>query len=505
MSLLKAITDRISFRKYLGNPVILILLLFLAIILAYFNIWKSYFLGWDDFIWSGIVHNRSSFAAVIQGFNHAPTYLEAVRIWILDRLFNLNSEPYYWLSIFFHGINTCIIFSLVNLWTHRRSIGFLAAILFAVKFSYFEVITSTSAMEYSFWGIFFLLSITFFGLYLERRKSYLYWISVLAYALLAASMQFALVLPLVLIAYQFTFGLRNSRIRSLSWGDLKPHIPFWVIWIIYLSIQVYLIYQGTSEAISSKQSYEIGLHIFTNLIYLVFLIVPNIHIPAIQNFISIYINQQWINLFWGLSIGLAIFCHLIAIILFWKGSSLVRWGLCLIYLPFLPYLLWNGDFIAAPRYLYLSSIGFSLLLALLIIKIDELLKKRNFLYYRIVSIGLVTIILLANITLIQIRIQKDIENGQLKRAFVTEFQMKYLNVEPATHFYFEVPEAKYTGLQYACTYFFPLQQNIICTAFVSDEQSQEEILSNVKGESVYLLRISDIGINQVYPTDLSDK
>jgi hypothetical protein len=238
-----------------------------------------------------------------------------------------------------------------------------------------------------------------------------------------------------------------------------------------------------------------------NLFYLVFLAVPNVHIEQIYNFLTGYVSAGMVEAIWQLSVGLAIVGHVLAAILLWKGSNLVRFALALIYLPFLPYTMWGGTFAGATRYLYLPSIGFSILVALLLIWLYDQLRHREGIGYRFVVPALVTVLLVANLVVIQVWVQRHIQNGEFRRPFVTQMAATFQDIESESRIYIEVPTEKFKDLRSSCILVF--KQTVHCEAFVSGQRSLEDVINSDSEGAVYWLEATGDGFVQVYPPSAS--
>jgi hypothetical protein len=485
------------YKRLRDNSLVQVLALSLSILICYYGLWNAYFASKDDFRWIGLIRRRNTIGEAILGLGNGARFLNCAMIWVKTRLFDLNPTPYFWSSLLQHAIVTYIVYRLVEFWTRRRATAFLAALLFATTFSHYEVVTSVSASDYSFWAIFYLMTVALFGIYLRRRALPWYLGSVGVYAVLAFGHDFTLSMPLVLLAYHLTLGRGSRKMRSLGWPDIRLHFPYWILWGVHVAINLIFILQGTSEALYSKEAYEPGLHMIGNLFYLVCLVVPNAHLAPIYNFLTAHVSAGLVEAIWQLSVGLAIVGHVLAGICFWKGSPLVRFALALIYLPFLPYTLWRGDFAEATRYLYLPSIGFSILLALFFVRLYDYLRQRDRFGYRLVVSGFVTILVVANLIVIQVWVQRHIENGKFRRPFVTQLATDFQDVEPGCRIYIEVPAEKFTDLEASCVLVF--RHWVHCEAFVCGERSIADVTRGVSEKPVYWLQATTEGFSQVYP------
>ena len=223
----------ILFDRLKNSLYIQVLLLILSILICYYGLWNAYFANGDDFGITGWVMNQPTISEAVQGYGSGVRFLNYAAIWTRTRLFGLNAAPYLWSSLLHHVIVTYIFYQLVGFWTQRRSIAFLAALLFAIKFSYYEVVTSVSASDYSLWAIFYLATLALFALYLRQRLVLVYLSSVGAYILLAFAHDFTLSMPLVLLAYHLTVGRGSRPIRSIGWSDIRLHVQAFSVSFVY--------------------------------------------------------------------------------------------------------------------------------------------------------------------------------------------------------------------------------------------------------------------------------
>lgn len=490
--------DPISFKQLKNNTLVHIAILCLTLFVCYYGLWNAYFATGDDFGITAWVMDQPTIVEAIQGYGNGVRFLNYAQIWIRTRFFGLDAMPYYIASLVHQAILAYIFYRLVEFWTRQRVTALLAALIFVVSFTHYEVVTSVSASDYSWWAIFYLTSLTLFAFYLKEGSRLLYLASIGAYAILGLAHDFTLNLPLVLLAYHLTVGRAGRDLRTLGWSDLKLHFPYWAIFSIHVAIQLSFVLLGTSEAIYSEQDYKPGLHMPGNLFYLVFLLIPNVKSGPIYSFLTDLIGSGQVELIWQLTGVLAVIAHGLAAFCFWKGSPLVKFGIALIYLPFLQYTLWEGDFAGAPRYLFLPSLGFSLLLALLFVRIYEFLSQKEGAVYRFAVPAAATLFLLANILIVQIWVQRHIDNGKFRRAFTTQLAQDFKDAEPGTLIYIEVPEDKFTDLQFSC-YLVLGTKAIRCESFVTGERSLEEISNVSNSGPIYWLQASEQGFTQIYP------
>lgn len=466
------------------------------ILTCYYGLWNAYFC-FDDFWMLGKVRHLASLSdAIWAEFGYSVRLLYDAILWAQVRLFDLAASPYYHVSLLQHFIVTLMVYWLVGFWTRHRTVALFSALLFGTAFSHYTVITLISGSAYSLAAIPYLMTLALFALYLQRHTLPRYLGSLGMFVLTLLLKEF-FTLPLVLLAYHLTLGRDSGQVRSLSCRDIGLHLPYWILLAIYLALQVRFIQSGSSEAVMSTQVYGPGLHMIGNLLYLVFLAVPNVHSPPIYSFLTAQSARPLVETIWWLTVALAIAGHSLAVYWFWKGSALVRFALALIYLPFLPYTFWQGSFAGAPRYLYIPSIGFSLLFAFLLVRLHDYLRERGKPGYRLVVPSVVAALLVVNLIVIQVWVQRHVENSTLRRAFVTQLESDYQDIDPEARIYIEVPAGKFIDLRSACRLVF--RQPVRCEAFVSGERSLADITGSSSGEPIYWLRVTAEGFRQVYP------
>ena len=95
-----------------------------------------------------------------------------------SKLYRLHFAPYAYLSIFFHIINSLLVYFFVTRLTKNRTIGFLTGIFFATWYISHQAITWISAYASTLGStLFLLLSLNFFLKYQDEKskKKYYYF------------------------------------------------------------------------------------------------------------------------------------------------------------------------------------------------------------------------------------------------------------------------------------------------------------------------------------------
>ena len=476
------------------------------VLIVYFGMWHAYFASLDDFWITGWVRHRANLWMALQGYGSGVRFLNYAPIWLKTQLFGTDAVPYLWSGLVQFLLVVWLVYALARqaARTHAQApaIALLTALCFAVSYTHYEVVTYISASDYTLWAACYIGIVLLFLRYLQTEARPAYGGAVLLYGLLALGHDFTLNLPLVLLAAHLTVGWHKGSLWQIRPTDLRPHLPFWLIWALHVSLQFYLVFTGTSEAVYSVVDYGPGLHMLSNLRYLIFLLLPNMAIAPIYNFLHSQLTVFALDLLWQVLMGLGVLLQLILLLLAVKGTRLVRFGVALIYLPFLQYTPWHGHFIEAPRYLTLPSIGFALLLGVgLNYLLNRVAEERWPL--RLVFAGVVLFVFF-NVTIIQIWIQQHVANSELRRTFVTELEHHYLDqIGPDAEVWIEVPAAKYSDLEASCRLVFPYY--VPCHTFIGDGATAGppgvELGNTTHAKSLFWLKVTPVGIVQRLPLE----
>lgn len=468
-----------------------------VIVFTYFGMWRAYFATLDDFGITGWVRHQATWWDAVQGYGSGVRFLNYLPIrWKTD-LFGIDAGPYLWSSLVQYLVLTWLVYVLAALLLRGSRCALLAALLFAVNYSHYEVVTYISASDYTLWGSFYLGVLVLFVWYRHNGRRLLYWGAVALALPLAFAHDFTLSLALVLTAYTVTIGLGRHSLWSLQWRDVWLLLPFWLIWGVHVGLQLYLVLVGTSEAVYSDNLYTPGLHMLSNLRYLIFLAIPNMTIDPIQNFLTAQLPGDVIAALWAGAMVLGVLAHVVLLWLFWRGNPVTRFAVALIYLPFLQYTPWHGHFIEAPRYLLLPSVGFSLLMATLLRTVIRWIGEQRAFRY---AIGLMVVLCfygIANVLVVQVWVERHVENGLFRRTFVTALMADYPQLSHQDQLWIEVPKAKFLDLEAACRLVYV--EYVPCRAFVTGEAPPQQMNDLGSRGTFYWLRATDTGIEQIEP------
>ena len=243
-----------------------------------------------------------------------------------------------------------------------RFLPFIAAMLFAVHPIHTEVVAWAGGVTDLSFTLFFLLA---FYLYILSAESTLHqkglsFLSVLAFFLATLCKEPALTFPLILVVYDYAF--RREAFGPFEY--LKRYSPYMGAAVVYFILRFYAL--GGFAPVrrhGELSAYEYTINAFSLFRqYLQKLVLP-IDLSAYHVFSPLSSLLEPIGLL-SLAVSMAFAA---AVLLAMKKNRPALFALVLIFVPLLPslYIPGTGENTFAERYLYLPSLGFVLLVALL--------------------------------------------------------------------------------------------------------------------------------------------
>jgi len=291
-------------------------------------------------------------------------------------LFGLTPWGFHLVNILFHaGVIVLVFFISCRLVVMTRPsfakmVSFIAALLFATHPIHTEAVTWIACFPELSFTLFYLWSLYVYigavqgeDIVSPRRYS----LSLLLFVLATLCKETAVTLPLLLVVYDYC-NAQNSY-RPLRY--IKRYIPFLLAATLYLVMRT-LVLSGIAplKRHSALSVYEYIINIFPLFAqYLGKLIVPiNLKVYYVFHPISSLLTTLG-------AISLVVtLTFAIGVLVSWGKNKLIFFNLMIIVIPLLPvlYIPALGDNTFTERYLYLPSLGFVLLVALLIGRIIEL-------------------------------------------------------------------------------------------------------------------------------------
>jgi len=321
-----------------------ILLIILIILLAYSNIFFNDF-AFDDIHF--IVEDSN-----IKSVNIVKFFTEDVRgvyrpfktlaIAISYKLYGLNPVGYHFNSLIVHILASILVYKISMQIFKKENTALISALLFATHPIHTEAITFMT-VNFDVIGIVFALAAFFFYM---KEKTYL---PNIFFLLAAFTYEITLILPLLLILYDFSF-------KKLK---IKKYISYFAILFFYFFIRFFII-----KVVARNTGYPGGSFFVTMLTIT----------KAIILYIKLLILPIGLTLGHTFSLATSIFepMVLISILLiialiaaaFFTKKKIIKFSILWFFISLLPVL--NIIPIQTPfeeRYAYLASVGFCLLLA----------------------------------------------------------------------------------------------------------------------------------------------
>ena len=339
----------------LNTGLIRILIIGLLVALAFYPIATLYFTG-EDFVFVHFVAAGKAFAEPVQNLFYRPV---PNLLWQADyTLWGLNASGYHITNLIVHFANTILVGVITRQVGLKSPWSWLAMTLFLFQPIHVEPIAWVAGRPDLLATFFFLISLQTGIRYFEKGSLLLYIISLLSFGLGLFSKEIVLSMPIFLLGWiLWTQRANFSKVNTLKL--LVKFLPYLIVIIIYIAVRIVML--------GSLGGYEGGLvwwDIPWNL-------TVGLWLPLLYpvNLASL-----------GLGAGL-IFVIVLSVIYGWLGWSVWRKRDQLVPqlsgLIFSVGLIYAGMLLALPnspvrtdleqsRFLYLPSIGFCLLLAILL-------------------------------------------------------------------------------------------------------------------------------------------
>jgi tetratricopeptide (TPR) repeat protein len=284
-------------------------------------------------------------------------------------IFGLKPWGFHLVNILFHAGVSVLVFiiglRLLSEAQHQASAShmipsFIAALLFATHPIHTEAVTWVAGLTDLSFTFFYLLA---FYLYIQSGTDFkgAYLFSVASFFLASLCKEPALTLPIILIAYDYTFKKYRYRISNY----IMRYVPYLIVAGVYFILRSHALGGFAPQKRHVELStYQYFINIFPLFMqYLEKLILPiNLNAFHVLHPVYSFTEAKAILSF----IIAAAFVVLIFITL--KKNRSIFLSLLFILIPLLPvlYIPFLGENTFAERYLYLPSVGFVFLAALLL-------------------------------------------------------------------------------------------------------------------------------------------
>lgn len=286
----------------------------------------------------------------------------------LNYYFNgLNPAGYHIINILFHFLNATLVFFLLKLFLKNNSFwpAFLSALFFLTHPVYTEAVVYISCRSTLLSSLFFLLSVF---LYVSKdadgiggpQKRNLYLGSFFAYLCGLLTKEVVIVLPLILLIYDFIFTA-DCRPKTF-WTLLKRyHLAFLILSIFYLLWRKYL-FGAFGTIYPMRSTYEnILSQLKVSIFYIKLYLLPvNLCVGrSVATSKSILEPVVLVSFLVTIILSLAAFFNC-------RKGKLLAFAILWYFVTLLPKFIGSLGLLAAEHQLYLPSVAFIIALAVLI-------------------------------------------------------------------------------------------------------------------------------------------
>ena len=280
---------------------------------------------------------------------------------------NINPFMFHFTNLLLHLLISLSVFWFVYALLKKFNLAVLAALLFGVHSLHVESVAWISERKDVLYSLFFVLSLISYVKYVDYQKTKYYIFSMLLFllSLFSKGQAVSLAVTLILIDYLRGRKLLNRKV-------ILEKLPFFIFAIIFGLIAVGA--QKQSEALVDEQGYDFlqrtAIASYAFVVYIRQLLIP-VNLSAIYPYPDI-IHQTIPGLYYLMILPAAA----IGIFFFWllkKQKKEVAFAIgffivnIFLLLQFIPV----GSAVHADRYVYIPSIGYVLLIAILVMKFIE--------------------------------------------------------------------------------------------------------------------------------------
>jgi Flp pilus assembly protein TadD len=289
------------------------------------------------------------------------------------QLFGLWEPGWHLMNLLVHAGATVAIYFLLKRLSGDRVIATIAALIFGLHPAHVESVSWISGIPDPLAALFYVPSLIWYVRYRTEGEKKFLVASVIAYGLSALCKETPLALPLVFIAWEFARTQPKRNFNTRMRETIPQLIPYALMAGAYLVLRF---------SVLGRISWK---HPFMAQVpdYAIWMTVPYVFVSYLRHLIAPF----YLSLIYGTSFVTSAtdprFLVPAAILLFvavllWvyrqKLSGNVWIALALIVAPLLPVLnlrVFHFEYIVQDRYLYLPSIGFCYLIAILIIRLSR--------------------------------------------------------------------------------------------------------------------------------------
>jgi hypothetical protein len=297
---------------------------------------------------------KASFTEVFLS-NYAPVHIIS---YMLDYSFwDLNPTGYHLTNLVIHATNAVVLYLLTKKITGNPGVSFATALLFSVHPLNIENVAWVTERKTLLATFFSLLSLLVYLKFRDKRTMKLFIIAFSLFALALLSKPVAVVVPLIITAYEMCFGNIKKRERLL------PQAPYYLLALLMAKVTVWA--QMSTDAVKSENlSVDILLNtVYPTMVPIFWKYIKLIIAPfGLSGFYDTQIYTSWLDPYVAVSVtAWAAVC--IAVV--WKGSPQIKFWFLWFWIWLLPVSnIIPLEVYYADRYMYMPAVGVLLLFTL---------------------------------------------------------------------------------------------------------------------------------------------
>jgi tetratricopeptide (TPR) repeat protein len=298
-------------------------------------------------------------------------------VWLLlnYQLFGANPMGWHATTVLAHLAATAMVYFTARRLTRNHSVGLLAALIFGLHPIHIEAVAWISGVTEPLLAVPFLGSFLCFARARESGSRRWWAASLLLYVVAMLLKETALILPAMCFLYEWIYRPQGGRAAEPQAGRLvsalRVSVPFLLLTAAYVPLRIYALH-GFSHPVNPV-SLRVDLLTFPSLLW--FYVTKLVYPVGL----SIFYDTPYVLEFGTRAVllpllGVASVAG--ALILMWRHrpSQVLPFSAALLLVPLLPLFnlsTFQAGEIAHDRYLYLPSVGFSILAALALLAIRE--------------------------------------------------------------------------------------------------------------------------------------
>jgi len=360
--------------------------------------WGNAFRAFTSDVWS---FQRETLSTDISPAYYRPLF--TAYLTLNYKLFGLWEPGWHLMNLLVHVAVTVAVYFLLKRLSGNRLVAALATMIFGLHPAHVESISWISGIPDPLAALFYVPSLLWYVRYREEGGGKWLTASVVAFGLGILCKETPLVLPLVLCAWELTRQTSKPR-PALALKQIgRQMVPYAVVGAAYLMLRFSILGRINWTHPVTAQVPDLAAWMtvpFVFVSYLQHLIAP-FHLSLIYGtyFITSVTDPRFL-----LPVGVLASLGIILWIYRKKLSPQVWVGIVMTVAPILPVLnlkVFHDEYIIQDRYLYLSSIGFCYLVAILILRVA---RKRAAMA---AALSVVVLLLLGASTILQNRVWHD--------------------------------------------------------------------------------------------------